>query len=151
MRLCFTNIPNTHFNKQLRSGPSPKSCFYFKICKAQSCLTFAQYFDQKIEIWVYSSNFSTRRWHTIYCSQRSKQFLWKKETLRLLIGLIENSLKFWKYFWNNWKIILLFNEDDSPLKVAEQITFRCLVAHTPVAYINKKWTKLEKTLSYERV
>ena len=53
----------------------------------------------------------------------------KKKPLRLLIGLIENNLTFWKHFWNIWKIILLFSEDDSPLKVAEQITFLCLVAH----------------------
>ena len=29
----LSNIPHTHFNKQLGSGPSPKSCFYFKIPK----------------------------------------------------------------------------------------------------------------------
>ena len=50
----LSNIPHTHFNKQLGSVPSPKSCFYFKIPK----LKVAQYFDQKNETCMHSSDFS---------------------------------------------------------------------------------------------
>ena len=47
-----------------------------------------------------------------------------------------NRLTFWKHFWNIRKILLLFTEDDLPLKVAEQFMFRGLVAHK--SFTNKK-------------
>ena len=66
----------TFFN-QLRSGPSPQGCLYFKISRAQSYLTFALYFDRIKEIWVYSRDFSAYVIDILFTiSQRSKQFLW---------------------------------------------------------------------------
>ena len=65
--ICFTNITNTLFCKQLGSGPSPQSCLYFKISRAQSWLTVAHYFDQINKFWVlFRWFFSIRQWHTVY-------------------------------------------------------------------------------------
>ena len=69
-------------------------------------------------------------------------------TLRHLIGLIENTWTFWKYFWNIWDFILLLTEGDSPLKVAKQNTFQRLVAYKPVAY-KKKVCITFKVIHYE--
>ena len=54
----FDEVLSKLFKKQLGLGPSPQSCLYFKISRAQSRLIFVQCSDQINEIWVYSSHFS---------------------------------------------------------------------------------------------
>ena len=45
---------------------------------------------------------------------------------------------FWKHFWNIWNFILLLGEDDSALKVAQQIKFHGLVGCKAFAYKKNK-------------
>ena len=66
----LSNILHTHFNKQLGSGPSPK-LLLFQDSKAQSCLTFAQHFDQKSEMCI-CIPVTFQHSSLAYCLQRSK-------------------------------------------------------------------------------
>ena len=45
-----------------------------------------------------------------------------------------NSLTFLKHFWDIWDFILSLTEDDSALKVAQQIKFQGPVTYKPVVY-----------------
>ena len=73
-------------------------------------------------------------------------------TLRLLIGLIENSSTFWKHFWNIWKIILLLTEDDGPKSFLTNYVPRAIssISQLLIKTKNVLCTKLEKSPSYKR-
>ena len=81
-------------------------------------------------------------------SQRSKQVsLFLQKSLIVVIRLGSKwASAFWKHFWNIWIFILLLIENDSALKVAEQIPFRGFVIYKPVA--NKKECNLIPPYAY---
>ena len=76
-RSMFYQYHQYTFYMQLGSSTSPQSYLYFKISRAQICLTGAQYFNLINKFWVYSSDFSAFVIDILYTvCQRSKQFLW---------------------------------------------------------------------------
>ena len=82
------------------------------------------------------------RFYEIHCLAiyiNIKEFNW----------ICKKQLNILKIFLEYLDFICLFPEDDSALKVAQQITFRGLVAYKPVAYKKKKSVSQETKQAFE--